>query len=214
MSENLIKCANCNVVISEVLAFIRNKHDVMDNESLVRICQSAFSEEEIDEAKKGEYFRNSGPIGPPHVTSELTADANGRTTCDVTAASHGNNNIMSAPTNNQNNDLFNKPAYSALFHSPAINKVVPAAPRLCKTSDVIALKETWLWPHELTYLSSLDDNFTYTGKSSMDTTMGVVKGRPHGGVALCMITVKCCCFLCICHSIIVKVIASLNSVNV
>ncbi|CAG9573767.1 unnamed protein product [Danaus chrysippus] len=168
MSENLIKCANCNVVISEVLAFIRNKHDVMDNESLVRICQSAFSEEEIDEAKKklftsvktkqkylpedlkqnfqrvrsplslfsddkinirrGGYFRNSGPIGPPHVTSELTADANGRTTCDVTAASHGNNNIMSAPTNNQNNDLFNKPAYSALFHSPAINKVVPAAP--------------------------------------------------------------------------------------
>ncbi|CAG9569637.1 unnamed protein product [Danaus chrysippus] len=123
MSENLIKRANCNVVISEVLAFIRNKHDVMDNESLVRICQSAFSEEEIDEAKK-----NSGPIGPPHVTSELTADASGRTTCDVTAASHGNNNIMSAPTNNQNNDLFNKPAYSALSHSPAINKVVPAAP--------------------------------------------------------------------------------------
>lgn len=52
MSIDTIKCANCNVVISEVLAFIRNKHDIMDNESLIRICVSAFSEEEIDEAKK------------------------------------------------------------------------------------------------------------------------------------------------------------------
>lgn len=52
MSVNTLKCTNCNVVISEVLAFIRNRHDVMDNESLIRICVSAFSEEEIDEAKK------------------------------------------------------------------------------------------------------------------------------------------------------------------
>lgn len=52
MSVNTLKCTKCNVVISEVLAFIRNRHDVMDNESLLRICVSAFSEEEIDEAKK------------------------------------------------------------------------------------------------------------------------------------------------------------------
>ena len=52
MSVNIIKCASCNVVISEVLAFIRNKHDVMDNESLIRICESAFSEEDLDKAKK------------------------------------------------------------------------------------------------------------------------------------------------------------------
>lgn len=52
MSVNTLKCVNCNVVISEVLAFLRNRHDVMDNESLIRICVSAFSEEEIDEAKK------------------------------------------------------------------------------------------------------------------------------------------------------------------
>ncbi|CAB3224678.1 unnamed protein product [Arctia plantaginis] len=49
---NTLKCANCNVVICEVLAFIRNKLDVMDNESLIRICLSAFSEEDIDGAKK------------------------------------------------------------------------------------------------------------------------------------------------------------------
>lgn len=49
---NTLKCVNCNVVICEVLAFIRNKIDVMDNESLIRICISAFSEEDIDCAKK------------------------------------------------------------------------------------------------------------------------------------------------------------------
>lgn len=51
MSVNTLKCVNCNVVISEVLAFIRSKHDVMDNESLIRICESAFAEDEIGTAK-------------------------------------------------------------------------------------------------------------------------------------------------------------------
>lgn len=51
-SVNTVKCTSCNVVISEVLAFIRNRHDVVDNESLIQICSSAFSEEDIDEAKK------------------------------------------------------------------------------------------------------------------------------------------------------------------
>lgn len=48
----MIKCAGCNVVICEVLAFIRNQLDLMDNESLIRICVTGFSEEDIDEAKK------------------------------------------------------------------------------------------------------------------------------------------------------------------
>lgn len=46
MSVNMLKCTNCNVVISEVVACIRNRHDVMDNESLIRICVSAFTEED------------------------------------------------------------------------------------------------------------------------------------------------------------------------
>lgn len=55
MSENCVntlKCVNCNLVICEVLAFIQNKLDVMDNESLIRICVSAFSDEDIVAAKK------------------------------------------------------------------------------------------------------------------------------------------------------------------
>lgn len=50
-TNNIVKCVNCNVVISEVLAFICNKLDVMDEQSLTRICISAFTEADIVEAK-------------------------------------------------------------------------------------------------------------------------------------------------------------------
>lgn len=51
MSSQLLKCVNCNVVINEVLAFICNKLDVMDEESVCRICVSAFLESDITIAK-------------------------------------------------------------------------------------------------------------------------------------------------------------------
>ncbi|CAG9134279.1 unnamed protein product [Plutella xylostella] len=51
MSSKIIKCKTCNIVISEVLAFIQSKADVMDDESMVRLCTTAFSSEEIDSAK-------------------------------------------------------------------------------------------------------------------------------------------------------------------
>ncbi|KAJ8737428.1 hypothetical protein PYW08_000023 [Mythimna loreyi] len=46
-----LKCASCNIVICEVLAFIQNKLDVMDEQSLVQICESAFSAADIKLAK-------------------------------------------------------------------------------------------------------------------------------------------------------------------
>ncbi|PZC77472.1 hypothetical protein B5X24_HaOG203350, partial [Helicoverpa armigera] len=49
--SSVVKCNNCNVVINEVLAFICNKIDVMDEESISRICISAFSESEVKIAK-------------------------------------------------------------------------------------------------------------------------------------------------------------------
>lgn len=48
---NTVKCARCNIVINEVLAFVQNKIAVMDNESLIRICVSAFSVEDVEKAK-------------------------------------------------------------------------------------------------------------------------------------------------------------------
>nr|XP_026498749.1 uncharacterized protein LOC113402657 [Vanessa tameamea] len=42
-----VKCSSCNIVINEVLAFVCNKTDVMDEDSICRICETAFSENEI-----------------------------------------------------------------------------------------------------------------------------------------------------------------------
>lgn len=50
-NEKVLKCINCNLVVNELLTFVQNKHDVMDNESLVRICSTAFTMEDIEKAK-------------------------------------------------------------------------------------------------------------------------------------------------------------------
>lgn len=49
--SSTLKCSSCNIVICELLAFIQNKQDVMDEKSLVTLCLSSFSEEDIDVAK-------------------------------------------------------------------------------------------------------------------------------------------------------------------
>lgn len=46
-----VKCNSCNIVINEVLAFLCNKIDVMDEDSICRICETAFSESDIVIAK-------------------------------------------------------------------------------------------------------------------------------------------------------------------
>lgn len=52
MASNIVKCASCNVVINELLAFIQNKADVMDDISLIQLCSENFKEEDIVIAKK------------------------------------------------------------------------------------------------------------------------------------------------------------------
>lgn len=51
MSGNVIKCATCNIVICELLAFMQNKIGIMDEESLVRLCSTAFAAKEIEDSK-------------------------------------------------------------------------------------------------------------------------------------------------------------------
>lgn len=51
MASSKVKCASCNIVICEVLAYIQNKLDVMDEDSLVRLCTSSFRMEDIETAK-------------------------------------------------------------------------------------------------------------------------------------------------------------------
>lgn len=51
MTSSTVKCASCNVVIDEMLAFIANKIDVMDQDSLMRICVSSFDVAEVEKSK-------------------------------------------------------------------------------------------------------------------------------------------------------------------
>lgn len=50
-TTKIVKCVNCNVVISELLTFIQNKIEVMDEVSIQQVCTTSFSAEEISEAK-------------------------------------------------------------------------------------------------------------------------------------------------------------------
>ncbi|XP_073947100.1 uncharacterized protein [Choristoneura fumiferana] len=50
--SNMVKCKSCNVVINELLAFISNKIHLLDEQSLRRICVTAFSESDIVTAKR------------------------------------------------------------------------------------------------------------------------------------------------------------------
>ncbi|CAH2104856.1 unnamed protein product [Euphydryas editha] len=55
---------------------------------------------------------------------------------------------------------------------------------LCRTCDVVCLQETWLLPHDIAYVGTIDSGFGYTATSAVDTSVAIVRGRAHGGVAL------------------------------
>ena len=55
---------------------------------------------------------------------------------------------------------------------------------LCETGDILLLQETWLCDFELNFLNSIHENFYGVGVSAVDTSSGLLVGRPHGGVAI------------------------------
>lgn len=50
MSET-VKCPQCNIVIDELLCYVQNKLSTSDDDTLIRICFSAFSYDEIKNSK-------------------------------------------------------------------------------------------------------------------------------------------------------------------
>ncbi|XP_063385575.1 uncharacterized protein LOC134671685 [Cydia fagiglandana] len=48
---NVLKCNTCNIVINELLCYIQNKLSVIDDDTLVRLCRTSFSSEEIKKSK-------------------------------------------------------------------------------------------------------------------------------------------------------------------
>ncbi|KAF9807217.1 hypothetical protein SFRURICE_003332, partial [Spodoptera frugiperda] len=49
-----------------------------------------------------------------------------------------------------------------------VKRSVEGIRELCKTCDLIALQETWLLPSDISYLSSIDEEFSCTGTSAVD----------------------------------------------
>ena len=56
--------------------------------------------------------------------------------------------------------------------------------QLAKKADIILLQETWLFENELPLLSNISSEHYATGISAMDSSNGVITGRPHGGLAI------------------------------
>lgn len=70
------------------------------------------------------------------------------------------------------------------FNCKGLKRSIEDVRFLCHGADVIALQESWLLPHDLPLLNSINNEFGSTGTSAVDTSLGLLKGRPYGGVAL------------------------------
>jgi exonuclease III len=70
------------------------------------------------------------------------------------------------------------------FNCKSLKRSMEGVRSLCKSADILALQETWLLPHDLPLLNTVDEEFGATGTSAVDTTAGILTGRPFGGVAI------------------------------
>ena len=70
------------------------------------------------------------------------------------------------------------------FNCKHVVSSIPEIRELCDMYDVIALQETWLQDYDLNQLSLIDNRFYAKGISAMDTSTGVMRGRPYGGLAI------------------------------
>ena len=70
------------------------------------------------------------------------------------------------------------------FNCRNIKSSIDNVRQLCDTNDIIFLQETWLTFEELPMLKSLHADFYADGVTAMDTSSGLLLGRPYGGIAI------------------------------
>lgn len=70
------------------------------------------------------------------------------------------------------------------FNCRSLKRSIQNIRTLCKSADIVLLQETWLLDFDLPILSTVDSEFGWTGKSAVDISTGLLKGRPHGGVGI------------------------------
>ena len=64
------------------------------------------------------------------------------------------------------------------FNCRNIKSSIDNVRQLCDTNDIIFLQETWLTFEELPMLKSLHADFYADGVTAMDTSSGLLLGRP------------------------------------
>lgn len=70
------------------------------------------------------------------------------------------------------------------FNCKNIKSSVNEVQDICDRCDIVLLQETWLQDSEMHLLNNMHEDFYATGLSSMDTSHGLITGRPHGGTAI------------------------------
>lgn len=70
------------------------------------------------------------------------------------------------------------------FNCQSVRRSVDQIRELCNDCTVVALQETWLMPNDIVFLDRIHDNYSSVGTSAVDTSQGVLRGRPYGGVAI------------------------------
>lgn len=70
------------------------------------------------------------------------------------------------------------------FNCKSVKRYFEDVRNICNKSDLVALQETWLLPHDIQFLGTISNDFEYTGRSAVDTSDGLLIGRPYGGVAI------------------------------
>lgn len=70
------------------------------------------------------------------------------------------------------------------FNCKSVKRSIDNVRDICMNSDIVALQETWLLPHDIPFLGSISSDFEFTGNSAVDTSAGLLRGRPYGGVAI------------------------------
>lgn len=77
-----------------------------------------------------------------------------------------------------------EPIRFATFNCHGIKSSISDVRHLCGHHDILFLQETWLFPHDLTVLNTIDPEFLCYGSSAISTTDTFVTGRPFGGIAI------------------------------
>ena len=70
------------------------------------------------------------------------------------------------------------------FNCRNIKSSIDNVRQLCDANDIIFLQETWLTFEELSMLKSVHADFYADGVTAMDTSSGLLLGRPFGGIAI------------------------------